>query len=273
MKVNFAKKIAAAAPLRGRDGPRAGAKAVRERRCDQARLERVAVGAASGGARGGRAGRRRGQPLPRPVRGEAAQPDRRALRLRPGRDRGLERLLRDPARRLAGALRARRRADLRLAGVLDVSADGAALGRPGDPRPARRLRARPRRDAGRGHRRHPAAGRLQPQQPDRHLHPGRADRRLPCRGARPRHRDPRRGLHRAAGDRRPRRDRRPRPPLPEPGPAADLLEGLRARRAALRLRARLRRASAAPSTPSASRSASTCSRRRPGRRRCATATI
>ena len=39
--------------------------------------------------------------------------------------------------------------------------------------------------------------------------------------------------------RRPVRDSRPAPPLPEPGPPADLLQGLRAGRAALRLCARL----------------------------------
>ena len=57
--------------------------------------------------------RRRRQPLPGPERGPAAAPDRRALRGRPGRGRARQRLLRDPARRGAGAVRARRRARLR----------------------------------------------------------------------------------------------------------------------------------------------------------------
>ena len=60
----------------------------------------------------------------------------------------------------------------------------------------RRRRPRPRRDRGRDHRRDPDRDRLQPEQPDRDGAAGRADRRVPRRGARPRHRDRRRGLHR-----------------------------------------------------------------------------
>ncbi len=81
--------------------------------------------------------------------------------------------------------------------------------------------------------------RLQPEQPDRHLPARRADRRLPRAGADARDRDPRRGLHRDADRRRPVRDGRPHPPLSEPRAAAHLLEDLRARRHALRLRPRV----------------------------------
>ena len=68
-------------------------------------------------------------------------------------------------------------------------------------------RPRPRGDGRRGDRRHPAADRLQPEQPDRDPHPRRGDRRL--LRARPPARDdrPRRGLHRVPDRRRPRRAR------------------------------------------------------------------
>ena len=72
--------------------------------------------------------------------------------------------------------------------------------------------------------------------------------------------------------RRPRRDGRPARRLPQPGRPAHLQQGLRPRRAAGRLRARLGQASAPRSTPCASRSASTPSPRRPGPRRSCTTT-
>ena len=84
--------------------------------------------------------------------------------------------------------------------------------------------------------------------------------------------DPRRGLRRVPDPRRPRRDARPARRLPEPGRPAHLQQVLRPRRAAGRLRDRLGRSSAPRSTPSASRSASTPSPRRPGRRRSCTRT-
>ena len=74
------------------------------------------------------------QPLPGPERRPAAAADRRALRGRPGRRRARQRLLRDPAGGGDGALRAGRRARLRLAVVLDLPVPGAAVGRARDPR-------------------------------------------------------------------------------------------------------------------------------------------
>ena len=140
-----------------------------------ARLERVAVGPARGGHRGDRPRRGGGEPLPGPERRAASPADRRAVRDRAVPDRGRERLLRDPARRGAGAVRARRRDRLRLAGVLDLPLHGAALGRARDPGPARRgLDPRPRRDARRDHRGDQARPRLQPEQPDLDPRPGRA---------------------------------------------------------------------------------------------------
>ena len=81
--------------------------------------------------------------------------------------------------------------------------------------------------------------RVQPEQPNRNPHPGGADRRLLRAGARPRHRGARRGLRRLPDQRRPRRDRRPAGGLPQPRRPAHLQQGVRARRAALRLRALL----------------------------------
>ena len=126
--------------------------------------------------------------------------------------------------------------------------------------------------AGRDHRRDPAAARLQPEQPDRDPRPGGRDRRLLRAGAAARDRDPRRGLRRVPDRRRPRRHLRPARRLPEPGRPPHLQQVLRPGRAAGRLRDRLRRASAPRSTRCASRSASTPSRRRPGRRRSCTRT-
>ena len=188
------------------------------------------------------AARRRGHNrYPDPYGGAAAPPDRRPLRDRAGRDRGRQRLLRDPARRRRGALRARRRDRLRLAVVLDLPAPGAALGRPRDPRPARRRRRpRPRRDA------RPRS----PRRPSWSSSATRTTRPAPtCR---------RRGSPRSC-DRVPDHvtvildeayiefqidddpdatvDLLPR--VPEPRPAAHVQQGLRARRAAGRLRALL----------------------------------
>ena len=60
---------------------------------------------------------------------------------------------------------------------------------------------------------------------------GGADRRVLRAGPRPRDRDPRRGLRRVPARRRSRRDRRPAPRVPQPGPPAHVQQGLRARRA------------------------------------------
>ena len=194
-------------------------------------------GPASGGRRGDRARRDGHEPLPGPERGPAAPADRRALRARPGRRRGLQRLLRDPACRRPGALRAGGGARLRLAVLFDVPVPGAALGRARDPGAARRLPlARPRGDRDRGHGGDPARADLQPEQPHRHASPGGADRRAVRAHARPRDRDPRRGLRRVPARRRPRCRRRPAAPVPQPGEPAYVQQGLRARRAAGRLR-------------------------------------
>ena len=213
------------------------------------------------------------QPLPGPARAPSAPADRRALRHRSRAGRGRQRLLRDPARRRRGAVRARRRDPLRLAGVLHLPAPGGALRGARDPRPARRgLRPRPRRDAGRDHRGHPARLRLQPEQPDRDPHPGGADRRLLRAGARPRHRGARRGLRRVPDQRRSRRHRRPAgrasPTWSSCGRSARCT-GSPACAAATRS---ARPSSAPRSTRCASRSASTSWPRRPPPRRSCTAT-
>ena len=101
----------------------------------------------------------------------------------------------------------------------------------------------------RGHRGDAAAAGLQPEQPDRHLHPGRADRRVLRAGARARD---------GRSSTRPTSSSRPLDDpdatldllraLPEPGPAAHVQQVLRPGRAAGRLRARLGPASAPPST-------------------------
>ena len=96
---------------------------------------------------------------------------------------------------------------------------------------------RPRRDGRRDHRGHAAGDRLQPEQPDVDRAARRRHRRLRGEGAAPRLRDRRRGLLRVQHARRPRHDARPARAAPEPRPAADVLEGLRAVRAARRLRA------------------------------------
>ena len=76
-------------------------------------------------------------------------------------------------------------------------------------------------------------------------------------GPRPRHGGAGRGLHRVPDQRRPRRHRRPAGGLPEPGRPADVQQGARAGRPALRLRAVLGQVPRRRSTPCASRSAST----------------
>ena len=82
-------------------------------------------------------------------------------------------------------------------------------------RPARRRRRpRPRCDGGGDHRGDSVADRLQPEQPDRDLPPGWPRSRVPRAVPAPRDGDPRRGLRRVPGRRRPRRD--PRAPRPHP---------------------------------------------------------
>ena len=118
----------------------------------------------------------------------------------------------------------------------------------------------------------PAGRRLQPEQPDRHPPAGAADRRALRAAAGPRHGARRRGLRRVPARRRPRRGRRPAPRVPQPGHAAHVQQGLRARRACGSATRSARRPSAPRSTRCASRSASTRSRRPPPPRRSATPT-
>ena len=169
-----------------------------DRRRDQARLQRVAGRAAPRGGRGDRRGRLGGEPLPRPRGAAAAHADRRPQRDRARPGRRLERLLRDPARRRRGALRARRRDRLRVALVLDLPAHDRALRRargPGAARPRATCTTSTRCAA-----EITAATQIaivcNPNNPTGTAPAGRADRRVPRRGARPRHRDRRRGLHR-----------------------------------------------------------------------------
>ena len=163
--------------LRRRRAGGQGAGVDRRRGDRPARLERVTLGPAPEGDRGDRARRRRGPSLPGSVGVPAAPPDRRPLRGGALRGRALQRLLRDPARGVARPLRARSRAGLRLALVLDIPVFGAAVGGARDPRAARRgRRPRPRRDGHRGHGSDAARPDLQPEQPDRDPRPG-------CRGS------------------------------------------------------------------------------------------
>ena len=195
----------------------------------------------------------------------------RALRRPAGAHRDRQRLVRHPARRRRGAARAGRRARLRVAVVLGLPA----------PRAPPRARARSRcrsttthrhdldGDAARDHRRHAPGDRLQPEQPDQHGAAARA--RSPSSSTRCRAHvcvivdeaycefnlleDPDASL-----------DLLDAPP--QPGAAADVLEGLRPVRAARRLRAvRLARRFRARSTRCASRSSATRSRRRRRSRR------
>ena len=105
---------------------------------------------------------------------------------------------------------------------------------------AARPRARPRRDGRAHHRQDPAAVRVQPEQPDRHGVGRDALRRVPAPRARGRRRRAGRGLPRVRH--RPGRTGRADPArrAPEPGRAADLLQGLRAGRPARGLRGRVR---------------------------------
>ena len=134
----------------------------------------------------------------------------------------------------------------------------------------RRLRARPRCDGGRDHRRDAAGDRLQPEQPDRHLPVAGAHRRVPGEGPLTRDRDPRRGICRDAGARPPRRHPRPaRPTFPNLVLLRTFSKVYGPRRTALRLRAGIGPLPRGRGTPSASPSASTCSRRpREPRRSC-----
>ena len=204
---------------------------------------------------------------------DAAAPDRRALRHRPRARRRRQRLLRDPARRRRGAVRAGGRARLRVARVLDVPAPRGALGRARDPRRARRrIRPRPRRDPRRDHRRDPARHRLQPQQPDRHLPAGGADRRLRRAGPRARDRDPRRGLHRVPGRRRPRGDASTCCATTPTSSACGRSASATGSPGCGSATRSARRRSGPPWTPCASRSASTGSPRPPRPRRSCTRT-
>ena len=83
----------------------------------------------------------------------------------------------------------------------------------------------------------PARDRLQPEQPDLDRAPARRDRGVRRARAAPRRRDPRRGLRRVLAAAGPRGLGRAARQAPEPRAAADVLEDLRALRAAGRLRA------------------------------------
>ncbi len=157
---------------------------------DQARLERVARCAAPRGGRGDRGGRRRGQPLPGPRGEAAAHADRRAHR---DRARAASRSRTGPARSCSPPPRRSASPATEIVYAwpsFSIYPHMSALcGRARDPRAAGRgRRPRPRRDRGRDHRRDPDRDRLQPEQPDRDRAAGRADRRVPRRGSRPRRR-------------------------------------------------------------------------------------
>ncbi len=149
---------------------------------DQARLQRVALGPAPGGARGDRRGRG----------GDANRyPDPEATLLR---ERLAERFEADPA----GIAVSNGSCEILLAAALALCEPGAeivyawpsfsmyphlraALGRPRDPRAARRrLRPRPRRDARGDHRRTQIVLVCNPNNPTGTLPPAGADRRLPA---------------------------------------------------------------------------------------------
>ena len=261
--------------LRGRSARPARRASLRRCRDRPARLERVAVSAASRGGRGDRqrAARARTATRTRPRRCCAAAWPSATRSTRRGSPSGTApaRSCSPPPRRSASP-----GAEILYAWpAFSIYPHLArALRRPRDPRAAGRgRRPRPRRDAGRDHRGDPARARLQPQQPDRDPHPGGADRATSASASRPRHGDPRRGLRRVPDRRRPRRDAST---CCATSPTWSLLRTfskvLRAGRPAGRLRARLGRASAPPSTRCASRSASTRSPRRPPPRRSCTAT-
>ena len=132
----------------------------------------------------------------------------------------------------------RRRGDVRLAQLRDLSAAGPHRRRHPASGGAHRPHVRPGRHAGRDHRPHPADLHLQPEQPD-------VDRRRPRRAGSFRGRGAGRHPHRARrGVRRvhPRRNAarqlRSGPRAPQRRRAADVLEGLRPRRSTHRLRGR-----------------------------------
>ncbi len=178
--------------------------------------------------------------------------------------------LRDPPRRLAGAVRARGRARLPWP-PSRCTRSSRRCSAPRDPRAAERpLRARPRGDA--------AEITVATQlviicnnNPTGTALPAACQNRSVPRAPRPRQitviLDE---AYIGAGARRPRHHGRPAPEVPEPGPAPRLLQGLWPRGPALRLRAGLGEVPRR-SRCSTSPSASTCSRRRPGRRRSSTA--
>ena len=224
-------------PLRGRQADRRGRARARAARRRQAGLEREPARPVAA-RRGGRPrGARRGQPLPGPA-GDRAAPGavdapRRAGRADPGR----QRVGRDHRPGGAGAARPRRQRGHLRARLRALPPD---RGRPQPRRAARadaRLDARSQRD-GRGDRRaHAARVRRQPEQPDRHLEPARASSRrwslalppaLPA-GAR-------RGVLRVRGGPGLPRRHRARAPRGAGARDADVLEGLRPRRAARGLR-------------------------------------
>ena len=146
-------------------------------------------GPAAAGDGGDSGPARDAQPLPRPGQVGAAPADRRAHGALERAGGGGQRLLRDPHGRRRRPARARRRAGVRVAVVLDLPASGGAVGRPGGHRAAGlRRTTRPGGDGERGHRRHAARAGLQPQQPHGHRASGGRDRRLrgrPSRGTWP----------------------------------------------------------------------------------------
>ena len=198
------------------------------------------MGPAPSGAGGDRARAAHAQPLSRSGQGDAPPAPRRAPRDDPCARRRRQRLVRAPACCGRRPARARGRDRLRLAVVLDVPAPGSAERSPGDRGSARRGGApRPRGHGARGDRRHPHRARVQPEQPDRHRALERGDRRVRVRAPAARLRDPRRGLRGVLHAPGPGRVASHGGAAPQRGPAADLLEGLRAVRPAGGVRARL----------------------------------
>ena len=208
----------------------------------------------------------RAQPLPRPDQLRAARGAERPLRRARAPDRDRQRLLRHPAGRRRGAARA---------GAPSSSTPGPASASTRTwPRPpgARAIEvpvdAEHRHDLDAMLAEITAATRLvivcNPNNPTSTALPLEAIAGVRARGAAPRRGRARRGLLRvqpAAGSRRV--DRAARPP-PEPRPAAHVLEGLRALRAARRLRAL--RLGGVPRRGRPGAPAVLLQRRRPGRR-------
>ncbi len=229
--------IAALAPYRAGRTRRGGGAGARARRRGEAGVERVAVRSVAVGRGGPRRGVGIDQPLPRRHRRAAPRRHRRVPRVRRLRGRRRSRLLRcalAAGQRLRRPRRRDRDAHADVRGAPDHRHDVASGGRDGA---ARRLAHRRRSAGGGGDAEDQDRVPHRSAQPDRHGDPRRRRplarrsprRALPAR-RRPGVRRVRRARCRRAGDdlrRAPRHDR-----------AAHLLQGLRAGRAAGRLRPR-----------------------------------